>query len=216
MNNLIKPGDYITFTKDIFLNNYYDKEVDLPKEILFVNDTIYGTILSNNKIIKANDIIKVSDIENTIYIRNSYLNYTENINFKVNDNNPNTKFSNMATFTITVNEYINQPPDQIGNNSVTLNNGQTYVFTVEDFTTNTTPPYEDPEGDGPYKLKILTLPADGSKLSNNGTILGVNSEILFTDIANGLFTLEPTANLNTHSFNFNFTISDLGSEQYYS
>jgi len=214
MNELIKPGDYFTFNKEIFTTDYFDLDGDLPSKVLFLNNMVYGTLVLGNKIIKQNDIVNISEITSLRYIRLSSLAYTENITFQTGDNNPNNKFSNMATFTITVNEYVNLPPDQIGNNSITLDNGDSYVFTVEDFTSNTTPPYDDPEGDGPYKLKIKTLPADGSKISLNGTLLGVNSEVLFTDIALGLLTLDPTVNLNTHSFNFQFDISDLGSEQY--
>jgi len=215
MNELIKPGDFLVLNKDIFLTDYFDKENNLPYKLLFLNTPQYGVLILNDKILKENDIINIEDTNNLKYIRVSNLEYTENINFKVSDFNQNSKYSSMATFTINVNEYENLPPDQIGNNTVTINNGEIKIFTVEDFTSNTTPPYDDPEGDAPYKLKILSLPSDGSKLVLDEDDLSINSEIFFTDIALGLFRCELTPNASAHSINFNFTISDVGSEQYY-
>lgn len=215
MNKLIKPGDFITFTKEIFITDYFDLQNDQPYEVKIINNTTYGVLTFDNKLVRAGFIFKLSEVSKLKYIRLSNLEYTENINFQVSDNNPNKLFSPMATFTINVNAYENLPPDQIGDNEVTVENGEIIVFTAEDFTTNTTPPYDDPEGDAPYKLKILTLPSDGSKLLLDGDDVVLNQEILFEDIENGLFTLQQVSNLSAHSTSFTFTISDVGSEEFY-
>lgn len=209
-----KPGDTINLSKDLFIKNYYDKQGDKPYDILFLNNTKYGLLTLNDKIIYENDIIKYEELDNIVYTRISSLEYTEVIQYKIGDNNLNKKYSNMATFTINVNQYINQKPDQIGDNDITLNNGQSYVFTVEDFTTNTIPPYDDPEGDSPYKLKITKMPTDGSKIALDNTLLVLNSEVLFTDIALGKLSIIPSPNINQHSLDFEFDISDVGSQQY--
>jgi len=215
MNELTKPGDSFTFNKQIFLNNYFDLEGDKPLEVKILNNTSYGSLILEDDIIKSGDIFNINLADQLQYIRLSNLAYSEEIQFQVSDNNPNKKFSNMATFTINVDAYVNLPPDSIGDNEVTINNGETKVFTVSDFTTNTTPPYDDPEGDGPYKLKILSTPADGSKILLNGvTVLATGSEVLFTDIALGKLSIQPNANLTEHSLTFDFDISDLGSQQY--
>jgi hypothetical protein len=214
--DLEKPGDFIVFTKDIFTNNYFDKENDLAFKVRITNIPQYGFLVFDNKVLnKSGYEFKISEVNKLRYYRVSPLEYTENITFQTSDNNINNLFSNMATFTINVNAYVNLPPDQIGDNEITAENGEIIVFTVEDFTTNTTPPYDDPEGDPPYKLKILSLPADGSKLILDGDIVVLNQEILFSDIEAGLLTIEQSPNLAAHSIDFDFTISDVGSEQFY-
>lgn len=212
--SLNKPGDIFYFKKENFLKDYFDKENDQPLEILILNNTLYGTLFLNNVKIYENSIINIEDVDDLIYVRVSKSAFVESINFQISDNNPNKKYSDMAEITITVEAYENQPPDQIGDNAFTLVNGASKVFTKDDLTTNTTPPYSDPEGDEPYKLKILGLPADGSKLLNDGVLLNVNDEVLFSDIELGLFIIEPAPDQSLHSFNFQFTISDVGSEQY--
>lgn len=215
MIELIKPGDFITFNKEIFTTDYYDKEGDLPSKVKIISKTKYGILVFDNKIIQEEFTFNLSDVNSLKYIRTSSKAYTENIDFQLSDNNPNNLFSNMATFTINVNEYINLPPDQIGDNELTVENGQTIVFTKEDFTFNTTPIYDDPEKDPPYQLKILSLPSDGSELFLDTVPVVINQEILFTDIEDGLLTLEPTSNSDAHDFTFEFTISDTGSKKFY-
>lgn len=213
INDLIKPGDTLSFTKDLFITDYYDKENDSPFDVMILTDPQYGAFLFDNKIVGKNFIFKLSEVSKLKYVRLSSNEYTEEINFKTGDNNPNKLYSNMATMTISVNEYINLPPDQIGDNEITTDYGVTIVFTSDDFTTNTTPPYEDPENDGPYKLKVKSLPASGL-LKLNGINVTVNQEILFTDIDNGLLTYVPANNTAGYEADFDFDISDLGSEQF--
>lgn len=214
---LDKPKDKFTFTKDIFTKDYYDKEGDSPLQVTILNKLTYGVILYKNQLVlnSENFQFDLSEVNNVQYMRISSLAYTENIQFKTSDNNPNKLYSDMATFTINVNAYVNNPPNQIGDNEITIDNGETYVFTVEDFTENTTPPYEDPENDAPYKLKILSIPGDGSKLVLGVTILNVNDEVFFSDIAAGNLKYIPAVNSAAHSIDFDFTISDIGSEEFY-
>lgn len=215
MNLLIKPGDVYQFTEEIFTQDYIDKQGDKPKEVIITSNPQFGALIFDNKIIRANYKFNLVDVNKLSYIRISPEEYSEVINFQTSDDNINKLYSNMATFTINVNAYENLPPSQIGDGELTVDNGEEIVFTKEDFTNNTTPPYVDPEGDEPYKLKILSLPSDGSKLQLNGTDVVLNQEILFTDIENGLFTLLQTSNLTSHVLDFDFTISDVGSQEFY-
>lgn len=117
----------------------------------------------------------------------------------------------MAIMTITTNAYVNLPPSQVGDNSKSTNYGVTIIFTVADFTTNTTPAYSDPEGDTASLLKITSLPTNGV-LQLNGVNVTLNQEISFTDIDAGLFTYVPNnATLTSYIVNFNFEIADSGS-----
>lgn len=117
----------------------------------------------------------------------------------------------MALFTVTTNAYTNLPPSQVGNGSSSTNYGTTYVFTVADFTTNTTPTYTDPEGDSAATLKVTALPTTGT-LKLNGVNVILNQEISFADIGNSLFTFVPdNATYTAYDDSFNFEIADSGS-----
>lgn len=120
----------------------------------------------------------------------------------------------MALFTVTTNEYVNQPPSQVGNGSASTNYGNTYIFTVDDFTTLTTPVYSDPEGDTAANLRVLSLPSVG-ELQYNSNPVTLNQIISFVDISNGLFTYVPDNGTTTvYNDTFNFEISDSGSGQF--
>ena len=217
MNEINKLDDKegkLIFSKDNFVKDYFDKENDLPNEIMIINKLIYGALIFNNKLVtKFPFIFKLSEVNNLEYIRTSSLEFTEEINFKINDTNQNTKFSDMATMTINVNAKINQPP-VIGNNTISIEYDEVIVFGQDDFTTNTTPPYSDAEGNPPYKLKVLSLPLTGN-LTYNDISVTINQEILFTDINSGLLKFSGNkADINGESISFNFTISDTGSQIY--
>lgn len=120
----------------------------------------------------------------------------------------------MATFTITTDAYINQPPTQVGDGSTSTSYGVTYTFTRADFTTLTTPAYSDPEGDAAGNLRVLTLPSTGS-LEYNSTPVTINQVISFSDIDSGLFTYIPdNATTSTYDDTFTFEIADVGSGTY--
>jgi len=123
----------------------------------------------------------------------------------------------MALFTITTSEKTNLPPSQVGDGSAATGYGVTYVFTVADFTTETSPPYADPEGDAAAQLKITSsnaeLAALTGELRHNGTPITTTGYIIsFADIAAGLFTFVPDGG-TTSSYNdvFTFEIADSGS-----
>ena len=213
-HNLNKPGDFYIFSITDFTYNYFDLEKDLPYNLMIYTLPTKGVLSFKNKIItKPKTIIPLSAITELKYTRLNPEAYTDVFNFKISDNNQNTKFNiNMATFTISVNAYENEPPT-IGDNEITLNFGSTKVFLPADFTSNTTPPYADAEGDGPYKLKILTLPVTGELRYDNIPVI-VDQEILFTNIAAGLLTYIPSIlDLDGYADDtFNFQVSDLGSQ----
>lgn len=210
-NKLENIGDKLTFTKIDFTSNYFDKENDLPYEVTILNNMIYGALLYDNKLVTSPFVFNIQNVEKLQYMRLSSLEYTEDINFKTSDNNLNKLYSDMATMTISVNAKTNVPPI-IGNNSVNIDYGEIHVFNSDDFTTNTTPPYYDAEGNPPYKLKILSLPTVGF-LQLNRVNVTLNQEILFTDIERGLLTVYGNnSDIDGETFSFNFTISDTGSQ----
>lgn len=122
-------------------------------------------------------------------------------------------FSNTATYTITYGNLSNQPPSQVGDRQISILNDEERIFTRNDFTSLTAPPYLDPENDPASKLLILTLPDEG-ELIFNGLPVNINDEIMFTDIDLGLFKYIPDDSINNYTVDFDFEISDTGSGQF--
>lgn len=120
----------------------------------------------------------------------------------------------MALFTFNIDAYINLPPSQVGDNNITIPNASTHTFTRANFTTETIPQYTDPEGDAANNLKILSLPLSGI-LKLNGVNIVINQIVSFSNIDSGLLIYESnSATTTAHSSNFNFEISDTGSNTF--
>lgn len=116
--------------------------------------------------------------------------------------------------TMLVAEAINLPPDVVGDNTILLDYSVSKIFTVADFTSGTTPAYNDPEGDPASLVKILTLPADGN-LVFNGTNAIINQEITVAEIASGYLVYTPDLGIVTSQvLTFNFSVADSGSGTY--
>jgi hypothetical protein len=131
--------------------------------------------------------------------------------FKSANININNFFGEMATFNININEQINLPPTEVGDGSTTTAHAVTYIFDRIDFTTKTTPPYSDPEGDAAKLLKVISIPSGGELKLNNVNVVS-NQIIDFDDIDASLLTYEPDPSaLTTRVENFTFAIADEGS-----
>lgn len=117
----------------------------------------------------------------------------------------------MATFTVTVDSYENLPASQVGDGAANTDYGVSLVYTRAMFTTNTVPPYADPEGDAALNLKVTSLPSEGI-IQLNATPISINQIISFTDIDSGLLIYVPNnSNSNAYDDNFTFEIADAGS-----
>lgn len=199
---------------------YQDPEGDPAEQIKILTLPTVGTLSFNSGPVISGDELDLTDITAGLltyqcdpadldgYVDNTFT-------FDLSDSGSNT-FSGLTPGIITFNvaEKINLPPSAVGDNSLVTDYGQTITFTVANFTTETTPVYADPEGDAAECLKVTSLPTEGV-LELNSTPVTVNQEILFSDIALGLFTFVPNnANFNTYGVNFNFAIKDIGSGQY--
>ena len=125
----------------------------------------------------------------------------------------------MAQFTVTVNAATNGKPTAIGRNTIIIPDpdAAAYVFTVADFTTNTTPAYLDPEGDAMHSIKITNyLDLDLGLLKFQGTTLtsgDIGLEITAAQLANGDLTYTPEVGTGYLEF-FEFDVKDVGSGLY--
>ena len=122
----------------------------------------------------------------------------------------------MATFTITSEVASNLPPSVIGKNEVKLNNGDTYTFTQASITTQTKPPYLDPEGDLMSKFKLVSIAGyNGGEVKLNGVTLAVGQEVDYTRFQVGNVTYVDDGTVTAaHESSFTFNLSDLGSNQF--
>ena len=120
----------------------------------------------------------------------------------------------MALFTITIGSYSNLPPNSIGDNIISLTHNETYIFTLNDFTVNTTPSYSDPEGDTVEAIKILTLPSTGTLYLDVTPVIALD-EIPVASISGGLLNYIADIGTTTlYSEDFTFDISDIGSSTF--
>ena len=210
-------GEYIhTFNSSNFQVNFTDNDGDLPELVRIMTLPATGILKFNNEIITAGYLFNIADSNKLTYTRTTD-EYVDLFIFQTSDNNTiNKLFSNMATFTITVDGQVNQPPSAVGDGSATTAYGTPIVFTRDMFTTLTTPAYVDPEGDPAGILRVDSLPPAGEgTLKLNGVDVTVLQQINFTDIDSGLFTFVPNdATTTAYTPDFDFSIADTGSGQF--
>lgn len=204
---------YLDFTKNFTTSDNSD-----PNKVRIVTLPTQGIIQFDNNPVTINFEFDIININKLVYIlTNKTSPIIESFKFQTSNNNINTYFSNMATFTFNIDAYVNLPPTAVGDNSITIDNASTYTFTAADFTTATTPAYSDPEGDSAANLKVLTLPDDGTLQFNNVDVT-LNQIIPFegaTSITSGaLKYIASQSNTNADVENFNFEISDSGSNTF--
>lgn len=120
----------------------------------------------------------------------------------------------MGVITINASAKDNQPPSLSGWLSISLDYGTTHTFTLANFTTETNPPYSDPEGDNLSGIKITELPLLG-ELRLSGAPVNINDEIGVGDISAGNLTyLANGDNAGYTDGNSRFTVKDSGSNTY--
>lgn len=225
VGNVIKHFTYTsglqtyTFSQADFTNNFADPQGNNPNQVMILNNVFNGALYYEGTLINGQGF--VFPIANANQLTYKYTPTTTNhiydvIYFQVNDDNPTPKYSNMATFTIDVNAYVNQPPSAVGSNSITLSNRVTRVFTLADFTTNTTPPYADPESDGVYQLRIDSLPSLGVLKLSGTSIVSAPTIINASDIVAGNFEYVAPSQDAAAAVSFNFSLSDTGSHTFVS
>lgn len=85
------------------------------------------------------------------------------------------KIANMGTFTVISGAYVNQPP-VVGSNTIERPNRVTTVLNLAQFTSQTTPPYNDPENDPVDALRVDSISGSNQGVyyyDNNPIIVGL-------------------------------------------
>lgn len=161
----------------------------------------------------VNDVVFVQGV--------AQANSTLEFGFKVSDDSPYEELSNEAVFGMTptgdINVkgiYVNNPPI-IGDNTISTNYNLTKVLLRNVFVEDTDPRFLDPEGDQPFKLKILSLPLNGV-LYLRSVAVTIDQELDFiADVDTGEFTYVPdSTRTDIPSVSFEFTVSDTGSKTF--
>jgi len=163
------------------------------------------------------DLITSGDISsgNFLFVQSNQHSGLESLSqfeFDIADSGSNS-LSGLSTglFKINVSKEVNEPASSVGSKTISTDHASSYTFTKENFTTETSPPYLDPEGDDADKLKILSLPFSGS-LKYNNVAVNINQIIPFTEINSGYLTYVADPTIDTfQSLTFNFAIADSGS-----
>lgn len=212
-NSTVNVGDDpFVFSYSSFTNNFSDPDGDTYLTIRIVSLPLSGTLTYNGVAVVAGQ--EFDNPELLVFTRENSLETTTILQFQISDNNSNKLFSNMAQVTLVVLAAENQPPSQVGDNTITMAALGSYTFVGADFTTETTPPYVDPEGDPPATLKITTLPAAGMTFQLSGVNVVVNQIIPWADVLGGNLKVVDTVGGSAHNFNFNYEIADSGSGIY--
>lgn len=214
------------FTVDDFTINtipvYADPENDplLKIKILDIYAGNTGTLHINNDLVIIGDEILVTDISNGLLeFRSSTSTGSQKNNrftFDVADIGSGMYGNIIGEVVIENESEVNEPPT-IGDGEANIDHGNILIFTRDMFTTQTTPPYYDPEGDAALLLKITSLPTNGiiklgSLFFPNNIPIQINQIINFNDIDNALLTFTPDDLIITTDIeNFTFEIADAGS-----
>ena len=207
-------ADFTTGTTPV----YSDPEGDAASYIKILSLPTKGTLFLSGVAVTLNQLIVVGEISagNFSYVSSQEDPATSGVfTFDVADTGSSSLSGlNDGVFTINVAEVINGAPTCVGNNTISKNYGESHTLTVANFTSETTPPYVDPEGDAAYAVKILTLPAQGT-LSFNGSPVSTNQVVLATEISAGLLTYAPNVSItDAQTPSFTFAVADVGSKEY--
>jgi len=218
----------ISFNLIEFSTNYSDPENDPISKIKITElpDFNQGVLKLSGTNIALDQEIIVNDIPNlTLDISNiSNGGFTSHFKFTVSDSGSNRYFEGSdAIFTVNVQAAQNLPPDSVGSKDFLIQENETLVFTRDNFTTETDPPYSDPEGDEASLLKVISLPQLG-ELFLNSTPVSINQIIDFNQIDSGQFTyisdisddnpnvyIEDSEGNRFYTTTFEFEIADEGS-----
>ena len=215
-------GDTYTFTLDDFIGDedpgagvmFVDPEGDDLEYIKITSLPTNGTLKLKNVTVILNTLVSAADLSagNFIYQASTAGEdaYVDTFNFSASDDGSH-QFTSGGVFTANASAYINLPPNAVGDGSITVDEGDVTVFTRAMFTTDTVPPYSDPENNAAYRLKLVTVPATG-EIKLDGVTQTAGAIIFFSDIDLGKLTYVQAANAGGTMPSFEFQIADEGSD----
>lgn len=195
---------------NFFAIKIYRNDLD-DMSLRYLSSPTTGNVFGENN---SSITILKSDIPKWSLYTSSISNFIHNISFKFIDLvNNNQIESNVAILTVDRSTVSGNQPATIGDNTISVNNREVKVLTLAMFTTNLTPPYNDPEGDLIDAIRLDEIStANKGKFYLNGIEVVTNQIITREDINAGLFTYEAPNQNDIWSDAFNFSARDEGSQ----
>ncbi|WP_236721355.1 phytase, partial [Trichormus sp. NMC-1] len=188
VTNISKSGaedTNITFTLENFTSAFTDIDSDSLTKIKISSLPANGTLKLDGTAVTVNQEIAVADIAKLVFTPTA--NFNGNTSFGWNGFDGTVYATTNATVNLVVTP-VNDAPT-VTNISKSGAEDTNITFTLENFTSA----FTDIDSDSLTKIKISSLPANGT-LKLDGTAVTVNQEIVVADIAKLVFT--PTANFN--------------------
>jgi len=177
-------------------------ELKLNSVSVSVNDEITASQLS------AGNLIYTSDASDTDGYSDSFMSFVVADNIEALF----TSSPNSVTFEVSYDVVTkNEAPSQVGNGNAELTLGESFVFTRASLTSQLNPPYDDPEGNPAYQLKITKTPLFG-KIKLNDVDVVDNQIIDFSDIDLGKLKYVSEEFPGGEIEGFVFEVSDTGSQ----
>lgn len=146
-----------TFKVSDFTNNYSDSQRDSWSKIIIYPSGLTGTLRYNNIIVTTTLEINISNVINLTYTRLNESTFSDTLTFRISDNNVNSLYSIITSNIITGDSITTNQPATLGDNTIYVPNRIETIFTLDMFTSQLSPPYNDPEGDLIDAIRIDTI-----------------------------------------------------------
>lgn len=219
----LEENQFYNFKVNDFFFSYFDQENDPYKYLMIYPSTdiskikikYNGTEVTNNLVINVEGMnledelnLQIERIDNSIFPINIYS------NFRVSDNPVNYLYSQIYNISVLASSSLNQQnqPPVLGDNTIYVDNRAITELTLAMFTSQLTPPYNDPEGDLIDAIKIdeISTANEGVFLFNDLPVQ-VGDIITREDLEAGLFVHEGPNQDTISSDVINFSARDEGS-----
>ena len=199
---------------------YSDPEGDAAEAIKIISLPSLGSLTLSSFPVNINDEINTTSIDsgNLVYTPvNNTSGYTDSdFEFTISDVGSGLFTLNSNPIILEVGSEVNNPPSSVGSLTLQIDNRSSHTFTLDNFTTETTPAYSDPEGDSASTLRINSLPLNGviflngSAVTSTGFNIDLNSEV---SLGNLIYQSNQSTD-SAYSDSFNFSIADSGSGEF--
>jgi len=210
-------SDILNVYDDLKDDDFYQLKIDMTNldtgSIQVLTDTGNQIFEQNNSSIT----VLASDLNNIIYFTNNTTQSSYDIFISVIDKDSDGNFwiSNTATLTMdktAISSTGNQPPT-IGDAAIKVGNQVTTTLTLAMFTTDLTPPYNDPEGDALDAIRIDEIStANTGEFRLNNVAIADGQVITVDEINAGDFTHVGASSNDIETDSFNFSVRDAVSQ----
>jgi gliding motility-associated-like protein len=197
LTNISKTGlvdNPIIFASTDFTSAFTDIENNSLTKIKVVSLPANGVLMLSGVTVAINDEITVNQLNDLIFVPSS--GWTGSTSFAWNGFDGTDYSVTEANVNIIISATVNNPP-VLTEITKSINEDNTFTFSASDFTNA----FSDADGNNLTKIKITSLPANGTLLLS-GVPVNLNDEISIADIS--LLTFVPNADWNgTTSFGWN-------------